>query len=101
MGPTLMGSHQPSLLRQEHEPPLGLLPPRGGHRGCVMSHGAGGRVLPQILSMFIWKQNASHGALRRKHGNGAGGEVGFKGLGEEQAQRWPKVELVHVGPVKM
>lgn len=49
----LMESCHPSLLHPEHKQLPGLLPPQGGHRGCMVSPGAGGKVLPQIQSAYL------------------------------------------------
>lgn len=74
---------------QEHEPPLGSLPPQGGHRGCVVSHGAGGRVLHQIWSVYL-EAGCVPRRFEKKAWYGAGGEAGLKGLGEDQAQEVAK-----------
>lgn len=85
MGHTSVESHQLYLVHREHELAPGSLPPRS----CVVSHGAGSRVLHQI-----WSVDLEAGGIPwrfEKHAwYGAGGEAGLKRLGEEQAQEVAK-----------
>lgn len=50
--------------------------------------------------LFIWRQEASRGDLRRTHGMEQEGKRGLRGWEKSKHKRWPKVELAHIGPAE-